>query len=181
MIQHAWGQLTQEQVDDWAALALDPPELDYNSLAEQIWLSGAAWHMRVNMRRLQAGQAIEDDCPVNLAVDPATSFTMEVYEFGYAAGVDLFGYTDGDFATGYAVLQVATVMSTVKQVQTSGFKSIWCGTVEQATWTRINEELAVAFGWLSVGNKLFGRLLRQSTTGIRSVALETSCLVLAEP
>jgi hypothetical protein len=179
MISHAWSVLDQGQIDAWDALALAPPEDDYNSLNVLILLSGAAWHMRVNLRRLEAGQAYEADCPANVVVDPATSFSMTVHTFDNVVDDDTFDYTDGDFDAGYAVLQVSLAPAGFRQVMTTGFMSVWCGAVEQDTWTRINEELATAFGWLVEPQKLFGRLYHQSETGIRSVALETSCVVEA--
>jgi len=180
-IQHGWSSLAQGDIDDWNALAAAPPEIDTNSLKKTYLLSGSAWHMRVNLRRLQAGQAIDNICPANVAVNPPLTFAITSYEFAYGARTDTFDYTDGDFTGFYAVCHISCAQSLVKQVQTTNFMSIWCGAVEQDTWTEITEELAGAFGWLAVGNKLFGRLWKQSTTGIRSVPIETSSLVLAEP
>lgn len=180
-ISHAWGELTQVKIDAWDALAATPPEIDYNSLGEVILLSGYDWHMRINMRRLQAGQIYEDDAPVNVAENPPQTFGLTAYESAWAPGVDKFTYTDGDFAGDYAVCHVYKTSSGVRQVATSGFLSMWCGTVEQATWTRINEELIAAFGMLKVGEKLFGRLWRQASSGIRSTSLVTTTVVLEEP
>jgi len=177
-VRQLWTTLTDAQIADWNYLAAHPPELDYNSLNVQYFLSGAAWHMRVNLRRLKAGQAIDNICPAIATVTPAHTFGMTVYGFGYPLMTDLFSYTSGDFATGYAVLHIAVAPSGNSQVMTTGFKSVWCGTVVNPTWTGINAQLITAFGWLDVGTKLFGRLWHQSVTGIRSVALETSTVVL---
>jgi hypothetical protein len=180
-IAHAFNLLTEEQLIAWQELAEDPPELDYNSLDEQYWPSASAWHMRINLRRLSAGQAYEADCPTNTPVDPATTFSLTCYTFDYPAGVDKFEYSVGDFASGFAILQISPAPSLIKTVQTTGYLQIWAAAVEQTNWTRINEELIAAFGWLQVGHKLFGKLWHQSTSGIRSVMLTTSCLVLPEP
>jgi hypothetical protein len=178
---HAYSNLTSGQLTDWIALSEDPPELDYNSLNEQYWPSAFAWHQRINLRRLQAGQAYEANCPTNVAVDPPTTFSLTAYTFLYPDGVDKFTYTNGDFATGKAVLHIAPTFSKIRTVQTSGYLKIWTAAVEQTTWTRINEELIAAFGWLDLGQQLFGKLWHQNDEGIRSTKLETSCLILPEP
>jgi len=176
-----WNSLDAGQIADWKAFAAAPPEDDYNSLDVLILLSGFEWHNRINMRRLQAGQSYEADCPANVSVTPPTSFDITAYDFDYPAGVDLFSYTDGDFDTDYAVLSVASVPSLNRSVVTTGYYSIWCGAVEQSTWTRINEELATSFGWLRVGHSLFGSLRRQNVDGIRSTALQVISPILVEP
>lgn len=179
-LRHAWGSLSEEQVAAWEALALNPPETDTNPFGEEFLQSGSAWHTRVNLRRLQAGQDYDDDAPASVPVDPPATFGLTVYESAELVEDSVFTYTENDFSGAYAVLAVAVVGSTVRTVQSSGYRVIWCGAVEGATATRINEELVAAFGALFVGQKVFGKLWKQSTTGIRSVALEASTLVLEE-
>lgn len=169
-IRNHWQSLTSGQVAAWDALAASPPETDYNSLGDLIFLSGSAWHCRVNMRRLQAGDAIEDDCPPNASVAAPVSFGLEIYDFNDGASSDVFTYTSGDFTGIYASLFLAPTLSPVRTKQSNGYRSIWCGTVDTLTSTEINAELAAAFGWLSEGMQVFGELRRQSLTGIRSAA-----------
>ena len=180
-IRHAWGTLAQADIDDWDALALAPPEIDVNPLKVTYLLSGSAWHTRINLRRLQAGQAIENDAPVNLAVDPPVTFTLTAYETAWAGRTDEFGYTQDDFDGFYAALHISPIQSLVRQVQKANYLSIWCGTVDDSTSQEITPELEAAFGVLTTGHKLFGRLWKQSDTGIRSVPLEATCIVLPEP
>lgn len=176
-VRHAWNTLTPAEVADWDTLALIPPEDDYNSLGELILLSGSAWHTRINMRRIQCGDAIENTCPVATVVDPPDTFSLTVIHSTGVVTDTVFEYTSGDFAGVYAVLQCAIVQSLVRNVQTAGFMTIWSGTVDNLTYTEINDELEAAFGYMQVGQKVFGRLYRQSTDGIRSVPLEATVLV----
>jgi len=173
-----WLTLNPGQIAIWNALAFTPPEIDYNSLGVSIKLSGSAWHTRINMRRLQAGQAIESDCPVNASLAPPITFGLVCYDFTDGASDDLFTYTNGDFTGYYAYLELALTLSPVRNKQTTGYRVTWCGTVDAVTQTRINEELATAFGWINQGQKLFGRLRKQGTNGIRSTAIDATTVVL---
>lgn len=180
-IRRAWGSLTSGQIADWNALAIAPPELDYNSLGDQIWLSGSAWHTRINMRRIQAGDAIENDAPANVAVNPPDTFGLTVYEYDFAGRTDLVTYTQDDFDGFYASLHISVATSLVLAGTATGYRSIWCGAVADDVEQDITAPLASAFGWLAVGNRLFGRLFKQSTSGIRSIPLTVVADVLAEP
>lgn len=176
-IRQDWSACNEGQIADWNALATSPPEVDINSLGDTILLSGSAWHTRVNMRRLQAGQAIERNAPVNASVSAPATFGLVVYDFADGVSNSVFSYTEDDFDGFYAALFLSPTLSPVRQVQTTGYANIWCGSVEGDTETRINEELQSAFGWIRAGQKVFGELRKQSTTGIRSMALTTSCIV----
>jgi len=172
-----WAKCTEEQIAAWEALASDPPEVDTNPFGEQIFLSGSAWHCRVNMRRLQAGDGIERDCPANVPVEPPDTFTLTVYPSSDEVHDSVFGYTEGDFEGCYAALRLAVSSSVVRNVQSTGWMTVWCGVVEGETETVIDEELVQAFGEVYEGQKVFGELRRQSTSGIRSTALLATALV----
>jgi hypothetical protein len=176
-IRIAWNSLSAGEIADWNALAATPPEIDYNSLGDVVLLSGSAWHTRINLRRLQCGQAIENTAPAGVSVDPPVTFELYSHSFDLPGRVDTFDYTSGDFAGFYAILQVSVARSLVRQTQSANYLSVWNGDVVGADSTEITSELASSFGWLSLGNMLFGKLFKQSTDGIRSVPLETSCIV----
>lgn len=180
-IRHGWGVLSQAKIDVWDALAASPPELDYNSLGDQIWLSGSAWHTRINMRRFECGLAYEDDAPPNVAVDPPLTFGLTVYEYDWAGRADLLTYTDGDFTGFGGVLQIAHSRSTALATRTTGYYSIGCGAIPTNSPLDITIPLAAVFGWLSVGNRLYGKLFKMSSGGIRSVPLTVVSDVLPEP
>jgi hypothetical protein len=177
-VRNDWGQLTQEQIDAWNALAATPPEVDYNRVGDVMLLSGSAWHMRINMRRLQAGQAIESDAPAGVAVDVPLTFGLTVYESSNEVDDSVMTYTQDDFDGFYAVLQVSLVSSLVQQVMYTGYKSVWCGTVTDSTSQIITDELYAACGIRQLGQRCFGRLWKQSTDGIRSGFISTFSNVL---
>lgn len=181
LVRAQWGTLSQGQIDDWNALAASPPELDYNAFGEQIFLSGSQWHTRVNLRRLWVGDAIVNDAPVNASVSAPATFGLTVYESKYLSGVDEFSYTDGDFSGVYAILEVAITASGVRQVAGVAGRQIYGGAVVGATSTEITSAMIETFGVLAAGSKCFGLLYRQSTTGIRSVAVAATTIVLPEP
>ena len=180
-LRYYWGQLTPAQVAGWDALAASPPEADYNSLGELVYLSGSAWYMRVNMRRFQGGQARLDNAPPSVAVPPPVSFVLQIYDFGAPPGADGFNYTSGDFTGFGAVLHLSPSLSSVRQVQTTGYLSIYTGTVPTSGPMILTTEIRAAFGWLSEGQKVFGRLWKQSSDGIRSTALLATTIVLPVP
>lgn len=180
-IRQEWASLTDPQIANWDAFALSPPEVDKNPFGDVIFLSGSAWHMRINMRRLQAGQMIANNAPVSTPETPPSVFTLTVYRTG-AVGVDSeFNYGVGDFVGKYAVLHLSSSISAVRQVQTSGYMSIWTGSVSVPGPQIITTEIDAAFGALQVGQKVFGELRTQSLAGIRSTELLATTIVLEEP
>jgi len=175
-----WNQVTPAQYADWAALAAEPPEVDHNSLGDVILLNAAHWHTRINMRRLQAGDAIERACPVNTGVAAPDTFGLTIFKTANVVDESFFEYTDYDFDDFYAVLQLSLSSSPVRTKQTTRYTIQWCAAVEGLNTTRINEELITAFGALQTGAKIFGRLYKQSQTGIRSTYLSVTTIVQEE-
>jgi hypothetical protein len=176
-----WAAVTPAQYADWDALAIAPPEIDHNSLGDVILINASHWHTRVNMRRLQAGQAIERECPVNSGVAAPDSFGLTIYITSNLVDDSTFEYTEDDFDGFYAALFLAFANSTVRTVQSTGYRCVWCTSIEGDTSTRINEELVATFGTLTAGQNIFGRLYKQSTTGIRSTYQATNVVVKASP
>jgi hypothetical protein len=172
-----WRQCTEAQIAAWDALAADPPEIDYNPWGEQIYLSGSAWHTRINIRRLQCGQSIERDAPANSPIEAPATFGLTIYDFEDEVSDSTFNYTENDFTDLFAILYCSPSTSQARQVQTTGYLIVWADETEGATSTRINEELADAFGWLSAGQKIFGRLHKQRPSGIRSTYITTTTII----
>jgi len=177
-IRRQWGTLNPAQIAAWDALGASPPEEDYNSLGERVYLSGSAWHLRVNMRRLQAGQGINNSAPPNTSVSPPSSLSMTIYDSSDLVSDSVFNYGVGDFVGAYAVLHVSPSLSSVRNVQTTGYYVIWCGSVSVPGPEIMTAELVGAFGYLSEGQKVFGQLRKQSLKGIRSTAVLATTLVL---
>lgn len=171
-LRHIWGTLTQLQIDAWNALAETPPEVDHNRVGEVVLLSGSAWHTRINLRRLQAGQDIANDAPAAVAVDPPAYFDLAVYDFANEVDDSSFDYTDNDFDGFYAILEVAPVNSLAKQSQRFGYKTVFAGSVPSLGPQIINTELRTAFGVIAYGQRCFAHLYKQSLDGIRSTPLD---------
>lgn len=181
LVREAWGGLNQAQIDAWNALAASPPELDYNSLGEQYFLSGAQWHARINMRRLETGQLIQNTAPPSISVAAPLTLTLTAYDTGYGARVDTFNYTTTDFVGAYAVLKCAVTLSGVAQTYSRSYSLIWEDTVPPAGPVTITTQLENALGYLQEGMKLFGLLYKQSSAGIRSLPTAATTLVLPAP
>lgn len=176
-----YAGLTPAQVAQWDAFALDPPEIDYDPWGAQRFLTGSAWHMRINMRRLEAGQAIANNPPASMPSTPPTVFTLTVYRTG-AVGVDsVFDYGVGDFVGRRASLKLSVANSTVRTVQTTGYYAVWLDMVSVPGPQIITSEIDSVFGAVQVGQKVFGELRAQENSGIRSVRLYATALVLEEP
>jgi hypothetical protein len=173
--------LTPAQIAGWDALAAAPPEADYNSLGELIYLSGSAWYVRVNMRRLEVGQMISDPAPPSVAVSPPTAFTLDVTDFDDPTPTDTFDYGNNDFVGAYARLYLSMSVSGVRQVQTRGYNVTWAAVVPPIGPQDISAELRTVFGWLSGGQKVFGKLRVQSQQGIQSTDLLADTVVKEYP
>ena len=181
MVRHGWGQLTQAQIDAWDALAATPPEVDYNSLGEVVLLSGSAWHARINLRQLACGQAYNGTAPANVAVDPPTAFGLQCYTHMWLGRTDYCTFGDGDFAGYKASLDISVSSSLVLQGKTTGYYLVKRWHQGLGSSQDITAAVAATLGWLVVGNRLYGRLWKRATTGIRSVPLEVVADILPEP
>lgn len=180
-IRHGWRDLSTGQKAQWDTLAASPPEVDYNSVGQVILLSGSAWHTRINMRRFQVGLAYTATAPPGLTVNPPVTFGLTSYTFDWAGRTDLFSYSNTDFAGCYAILKISVSSSLGRQTLTTGFRSVYSNTVAPVGPQDITSELAEVFGWLQVGNRLFGELYKQCTGGIRSTANTVVSDTLPEP
>ena len=180
-VSRAWRNLTNAQRSGWDALALSPPELDYNRVGQLVNRSGYQWHNRINLRREQVGQMYVPTAPPSIAVDPPDTFLLTSYTFLWGARTDTFNYTTTDFAGMYAILQISVVSSVGRQTRGTGFRSVFGDTVPSAGPQEITSELETVFGWLQVGNRLFGKLWRQSQSGVRSTPKTITVDVLPEP
>lgn len=177
-VRHAWGQLSQAQIDEWDALGASPPEVDYNRVGDVILLPGSAWHTRINMRLLQAGLSMSDVCPASVPVNAPISFSAVVYEYDNVVDESQANYTSGDFDGFYLVLKMSLVNSLVKQTCSTGYKSVYVGVAPYDSPVPIIALLQAVFPQLSVGQRLFVDVYKQSDVGIRSLKLSSITDVL---
>lgn len=164
-----WRSLSTAQQTDWDTFAATPPETDYNSLNELYLLSGFGWFTRILARRRRVGLADDLLAPVSTPTATPTTFTLDVHPSTGAAGDAHFGYTNGEFATYYAILMLSIAPGNGTNVQTSRFLICWEALGLTATSTSFGANYFAAFGTTQVGMRFFGQLYRQSATGIRSV------------
>lgn len=164
-----WRTLTTAEQDDWYTFALTPPEDDYNSLNELYLPSGFGWFTRILTRRRRVGLPDSLLAPASTPTAAPTTFTLDVHPATGAAADAHFGYTSGNFAAHYAILMLSIAPGKGTNVQTSRYLICWEALGLTATSTNCGANYFAAFGTTQVGMRFFGRLYRQSDTGIRSV------------
>lgn len=174
-----WRTLSTAEQGDWDTFALTPPEDDYNSLGDLYLPSGFGWFTRIFLRRRRTGQADDLLAPTSTPTAAPTTFTMTLNPATGAAADATFGYTSGEFATYYAILQLSIAPGIGTNVQTSRYLNLWEAVGVGATSTDFGVAYAAAFGATQVGLRFFARLYRQSPSGIRSVPIELFTDVVA--
>jgi hypothetical protein len=181
LVRQNWSTLNQSQIDAWNALAAAPPELDYNPLGDQYFLSGAQWHARINLRRLRAGQLIQNTAPPSISVPSPLTFELDITSTDDPTRSDRFNYSPADFAGHYAVLFCAVTLSNVVQSYSRSYSLILEDTVVGPPSQDITVALEDKLGYLQADTKVFGLLHKQSQAGIRSLPIATTTLVKPAP
>jgi len=176
-----WRTLSTAQQTGWDTFAATPPETDYDSLGNAYLISGFNWMSRICTRRLRTGQAEDLIAPVATPTVAPTTFTMTLYPAQGDADRAEMQYTNGEFATYYAILQMSLSPGLGSNVHTSRFLNCWEALGLTATATEFGANYYSAFGDTQVDNRFFARLYRQSPAGIRSTPLELFVDVIAYP
>jgi hypothetical protein len=167
-----WRTLTPAEQADWDTFALTPPEDDYNSLGDLYLLSGFGWFSRICLRRRRTGQADDLIAPVSTPTAAPTTFSMVLLESTGADADATFSYTNGEFVTEYAILQLSLAPGLGSNVQTTRYLNCWEALGVGATDTEFGLNFFLKFGPSQAGQRYFARLFRQSDSGIRSVPAE---------
>jgi hypothetical protein len=176
-----WRSLSTAEQDDWATFAATPPETDYNSLGDVYLLTGFQWFSRIVTRRIRTGQVEDLLAPVATPTAAPDTFTLTLYPANGDADHALFGYTDGDFADIFAILQMSRAPGLGSNVQTNRYLNCWEAAVLTSTETEFGAEYFAKFGTTQVDQRFFARLYRQSATGIRSTPSALFTDVVAGP
>jgi len=166
---YLWRTLTPAEQVDWDTFAKTPPETDHNSLDEVVILSGFAWFTRILLRRRRVGLADSLLAPVSTPTVTPTTFTLNVHPSTGAAADAHFGYTNGEFLTYYAIMEMAIAPGLGSNVWTSRYLICWEAFGLTATSTNFGAAYFAKFGTTQIGQRFFAHLYRQSATGIRSV------------
>lgn len=164
-----WGDLTQNQRDDWDTWAAQPAQARTNSLGEEYFLSGYGQFIACNTRMLTMDHALQVTAPVGAY--PAAP-TITVWTFLLSAGVPLvnINYNVGTFPAGTAVVFFARYVP----------HGVW--KVAHSGWLRIaalyDPHPTVSFFYAgfwdqrlpkpAVGDQLFWRIYKQSAESLRS-------------
>lgn len=174
-----WRTLSTAEQIDWETFAETPPETDYNSLDEVYILSGFGWFSRIFLRRRRTGQADDLLAPISTPTNAPKTFTLELHPASGSAEDAVLGYTNNDFLTHYAILQLSIAPGVGTNTQTSRYLNLWEALGDGATETEFGANYFESFGITQVGMRLFGRLYRQADTGIRSTPLQVFSDVVA--
>jgi len=167
-----WRALSTAQQTAWDTFAASPPETDTNSLGQTYLLSGFGWFSRITIRRERCGQVYAPAAPTSTPTAAPASFGLTLNPATGAAGDASFQYTSGDFTGIYAILEISVAAGQGSNVQTSRYLMQHEGQVIGATSTDFGVRYHNTFGVTKVGQRFFGRLYRQSASGIRSVPSE---------
>lgn len=164
-----WSSMTTSLQNDWKAFAANPPELDFNALGLQYWLTGYQWLVRANIRRNSIGWANTTTVPANSAVTaPATCTLTTVAGNPINATVS---WTAGDFPTGTgSMLQLATHPTTGLTSFPGRGILAWSTYMPAGTSHDISNAIVARFGNLPANWTLFGKLYTCRADGIRSLA-----------
>lgn len=166
-----WRSIGTTEQENWNAFAATPPETDYNSLGETYLLSGFGWFTRICTRRLRTGQVEDLLAPTSTPTAPPQSFDLDLHP---GTGLDTdatFLYTNGDFTDMYAILQLSFAPGLGSNVQTTRYINCWEAAVVGATSTDFGIKYTNVFGSVPNDARFFGKLYRQSASGIRSTPL----------
>jgi len=176
-----WRSLSPAEQADWDTFAATPPEDDYNSLGGLYLLSGFNWFSRICLRRKRTGQADDLLAPASVPTAPPTTFGLTLYPANGDADRAEITYTNGEFATYYAILVLSLAPGIGTNTQTSRYLNCWEAVGLAATATEFGANYYAAFGDTQINQRFFARLYRQSPEAIRSTPLALFCDVVAYP
>jgi hypothetical protein len=164
-----WASMASALRDDWSAFAASPPELDYNSLGIQYWLTGYQWLVRANVRRESLGLAVTTDVPASVAVTAPATCTLTAVS-GSPANIDI-SWTAGDLPAGHGALCYCAVYPTIG-LQSFPGKGIqtWAQYEPAGTTKDISTLVNERFCNLSKDWSIFANLHCCRADGVRSLA-----------
>jgi hypothetical protein len=163
--------LDQAQRDAWDVCAADPPEEDKNSLGVVYYLTGLEWFLRCNIRNYRAAGTFVDTAPGNTPVVPPAHFAFLVNDWPIGGQFALMVNQLDDMVDCYAVLHVAATRSATRLTPETGYKEVYIGDTGGVWNVDIIAGITDQFPWPQVGQKLFGKMYRQSLDGVRSTPL----------
>jgi hypothetical protein len=171
-----WFLMDESLRQDWRDFAADPPELDYNSLGERIYLSGYAWLVRVNQRLKSCGLPLTTTVPDNSLPDPPASVTLTCSPLPVGpCSVEwpLPTYPSGTSA----MLELAVHPTPGLLTKHSGFKLLFTEHEPSGTSADVTAQASSRFGNLPADWKIFASLYVLRDDGIRSLPAVTTAVI----
>ena len=165
-----WGALTPGERADWDALAVTPPEVDYDRFGVVVLRSGWQWLCRINQR-----MALISGTPTSLA--PVAAAQVAPVITGFTAQT-LTGapnrvyctYSNTEFAAGEFAFFFMAINPTPGQAQLRrGYMMLTIDAPAGNTSTDLTGGVATRFGGLTAGWLCSLHTYRQSADGFRSV------------
>ena len=171
-----WNALTDNQRAAWTYFGLHPPEVDTNSLAEVIHLSGWMWFVRVNQRRQSVGLPPTSTLP-NAAAEPSMS-GLTLSATALPAGNIWYGWGASWFQAGTSGVVMMAVHPTVGLLNKhSGFRQVWAEHEPAGGQVNLALPVTAAFGPVPAHWKLFASVSVLRDDGVRSAPLTLTCEV----
>lgn len=169
----AWQALTPTERGDWDSLAAADPEPTFNSLGEPVTLSGWAYFVRCNTRRLQNSQELMPLAPTGAeAVQPleptVTNFEVikaPIRRFRVDWDVDAYLSTD------YGVAFVTT-LPTGSPVYTPSVLRFIASEAADVGQLNAYDEYVAIFGLVQPDWTVSGNFYIQNESGLRSVPVK---------
>jgi hypothetical protein len=163
----AWRGLTQAQRDLWDVWAAAPAQEKFNSLGESYFASGFNWFVAINDRLLNMGRATRTT-PPGLA-RPAAPPILAVLFFETPNPLpSTVTYVGGTFA-GFDMVLFAALSNSIGVItKTQGWRLVHQTQAPGGAAEPFQVGLEANFGTVSLTQRGFIRIARQTTDGVRS-------------
>lgn len=164
-----WSNMTIGEQAAWSAFAAAPPELDFNSLGIQYWLTGYQWLVRANVRRELLGLAATTTVPTATPVTAPATCTLTAVNAG-TLNCDV-SWTADDIPAGHGAMCYIAVYPTTGLAAFPGKGLLTWSEFEPAGTSKdISVDVIDRFGNIPPNWSIFAKLHSCRADGIRSIA-----------
>lgn len=172
----AWRDVTESDKADWAAYAIDPAQAQTDPWGVTYYLSGFHWYVKVNTGLIYVGRATTSTPPTAAAPVAPVISTFAAYATGGAASE--ITWPNGTFGAGEdCVLFVAIASLYGAESAPANQRLILSKQSPGATGETFQSELEAAFGSISVNQKVWAFLYKQSSEGRRGPVMSAAAVV----
>lgn len=171
-----WAAMTTSLKNDWAYFAQHPPELDYNALGIQYWLTAYQWLVRINIRRASMTLAPSTAVPDPAAVTAPASATLTAAS-GNPATI-IIHWPSGTFPGGhYPFLFLGAYPSTGLTKPPRSMRLVYSPIERPDTEKDISTLVKNRFGNIPAKWSLFANLHTIRYDAVQSIATPATCEV----